>query len=423
MARINGTRVLMIGWELPPHNSGGLGVACAGLAQALSQDGCRLAFTLPFKFDEQIDYMNIIDCAHPNWSTNSYQTSTSNQPPFSAYQKSDSPKISPRRKQRLLTSLGLPKPGSELEAHVSQYAQEVLKFARAHADEFDLVHAHDWMTLPAAMTIKKELGKPYIAHIHSTEYDRSLTDDLHTYIGSSEEEGMRLADQVITVSYYTKRILVEKYAINPKKIEVVHNGIVPLLQDLNEVPRTFAKNRPVVVFMGRLTIQKGPDYFLELAGEILNQKPNTLFIIAGNGDMYQQLLFTNAGKSLSANVLFSGFIRGDAQKKLLDRADVFVMPSVSEPFGLVALEAAKQKTPVIISKNSGAGEVLIGSPQVNFWDIKAMSAAVIQLLDDKKYRQRVIKDQLAQLNGLSWKAAASKVEKIYQKILRIKKKA
>ncbi len=424
MARINGTRVLMIGWELPPHNSGGLGVACAGLAQALSQDGCHLTFTLPFNFDEQIDYMDVVDCAHSPWATDCCRTTKFNQPPFSVYQPiTSAQQIYSRKKRRALNSFGLPKPGSQLEARVSQYAQEVLKFARAHADEFDLVHAHDWMTLPAAMAIKKELGKPYIAHIHSTEYDRSLTDDLHTYIGYSEEEGMRLADQVIAVSYYTKRILVEKYGINPEKIEVVHNGIVPLLQDLNEVPRTFAKNRPVVVFMGRLTIQKGPDYFLELAGEILKQKPNTLFIVAGNGDMYQQLLFTNAGKSLSANVLFSGFIRGDTQKKLLDRADVFVMPSVSEPFGLVALEAAKQKTPVIISKTSGAGEVLAGSPQVDFWDIKAMSTAVIQLLDDKKYRQQVIKNQLNKLSSLSWKAAAHKVEKIYQKLLKSKKKA
>lgn len=414
----------MIGWELPPHNSGGLGVACAGLAQALSQDGCQLAFTLPFDYDEQVDYMKIVDCAHSSWSASCCRTQMLQQPPFSVYQTSATmPQIYPRRQRRARSLLGLPNPGSDLEARVSQYAQEVLKFARAHADEFDLVHAHDWMTLPAAMIIKKELGKPYIAHIHSTEYDRSLTDDLHTYIGCSEEEGMRLADQVITVSYYTKRILVEKYAIDPEKIEVVHNGIVPLLQDLNEIPRTFAQNRPVVVFMGRLTIQKGPDYFLELAGEILTKKPNTLFIVAGNGDMYQQLLLTNAGKSLSANVLFSGFIRGDTQKKLLDRADVFVMPSVSEPFGLVALEAAKQKTPVILSKTSGAGEVLTGSPQVNFWDIKEMSEAVLKLLDDKKYRQQVIKNQLSQLNKLSWQAAAHKVEKIYQKILKTKKKA
>ncbi len=421
-----GSRILMIGWELPPHNSGGLGVACAGLTQALSDDGYQVVFTLPFNFDQSLDYMKVVDCVHPHWTatkarSDTQEPSTLTQPPFSPYTpKENKATSSPTCNHPSKSDSHLPSPGSDFETRVAEYAQAVLDFARSHADEFDIVHAHDWMSLPAAMAIKKALGKPYIAHIHSTEYDRSLTSNFDTYIARSEAEGMRLADQVIAVSYYTKRILVEKYHVQPSKIEVVHNGIVPLLQDLNEIPRTFAKHRPVIVFMGRLTIQKGPDYFLKLAGNILTEKPHALFIVAGNGDMYQQLLFTNAGHSLSANVLFSGFIRGDVQKKLLDRADIFVMPSVSEPFGLVALEAAKQKTPVILSKTSGAGEVLSASPQVDFWDISAMTAEVIKLLDDKTYRQDIIKKQLAEIKGINWKKAAHQVEKIYQKILKKK---
>ena len=395
-------RVLMIGWELPPHNSGGLGVACAGMSQALAADGCDVAFTLPFTLpDEVFPYMHLVDCGSV--------AGKAKQPPFNAYYTPPSKKTN-----RAHT----PSPSSLMETEVDAYAKKVLAFAKKHAQDFDVVHAHDWMSLPAAMAIKKELGKPYIAHIHSTEYDRSLTQDLDTYIGQSELEGMRLADQVIAVSYYTKRILVEKYDVDPEKIEVVHNGIVPLLQDLNEIPREFAKKRPVIVFMGRLTVQKGPDYFIELAGSILSQKPDALFIVAGNGDMYQQLLFSNAGKSLSANVLFSGFIRGNTQKKLLDRADVFVMPSVSEPFGLVALEAAKQKTPVIISKTAGVGEVLKKSPQVDFWDIEAMSEEVLRLLEDKAYRKKIIDQQLKEISNLSWRKAAQEIEKVYQKILR-----
>lgn len=394
-------KVLMIGWELPPHNSGGLGVACAGISKALTADGCRLNFTLPFTLPEEaFPYMHVVDCGRVS--------SKSQRPPFNAY-ASDSKTKKDKR---------FPYPGSLMEAEVSAYAKKVLAFAKKHADQFDVVHAHDWMSLPAAMAIKKELGKPYVAHIHSTEYDRSLTQDLSTYIGQSELEGMRLADQVIAVSYYTKRILVEKYDVDPEKIEVVHNGIVPLLQDLNEIPREFAKKRPVIVFMGRLTVQKGPDYFIELAGNILSQRPDALFVVAGSGDMYQQLLFSNAGKSLSANVLFSGFIRGNTQKKLLNRADIFVMPSVSEPFGLVALEAAKQKTPVIISKTAGVGEVLKSSPQVDFWDIDAMSEEVLRLLEDKSYRKKIVDKQLREISGLSWRKAAQEIEKIYQKILK-----
>lgn len=402
-------RVLMIGWELPPHNSGGLGVACQGLTQALSQDGYDLSFTLPFAFDGDADYMHIIDCSHPSWQKNLTA------PPFNAYTSSKKSTGTKKKSRR-----SLPSPGSDLEARVEEYAQTVLAFARAHANEFDLVHAHDWMSLPAAMAIKKELGKPYIAHIHSTEYDRSLTQDLSTYIGQSEMEGMHLADQVIAVSYYTKRILVERYQVNPNKIEVVHNGIVPLLQDLNDIPHEFAAKRPVVVFMGRLTVQKGPDYFIDLAGKILEKQPDALFIVAGNGDMYQQLLFSNAGRSLSANVLFSGFIRGQVQDKLLDRADVFVMPSVSEPFGLVALEAAKHKTPVIVSKNSGAKEVLTKSPQIDFWDIDAMADETLKLLNQPSYRQKIIKAQLKEIKGLSWKKAAKQVEKIYRRVVKKK---
>ncbi len=403
-------RVLMIGWEFPPHNSGGLGVACQGLSQALAMDGYQLAFTLPFDFEGDIDYMQMIDCSHPHWSRPIFQ------PPFNAY-------LSPQKTQaRKRYRARLPHPYSDLEKKVSEYAQTVLAFARAHADQFDLVHAHDWMSLPAAMAIKKELGKPYIAHIHSTEYDRSLTQDLSTYIGLSEKEGMSLADQVIAVSYYTKRVLIEKYQIDGNKIEVVHNGIVPLLQDLNDIPRTFAYKRPVIAFMGRLTFQKGPDYFIKLASKILEKQADALFIVAGNGDMYQQLLFSNAGLSLSANVLFSGFVRGEAQNKLLDRADVFVMPSVSEPFGLVALEAAKHQTPVIISKNSGAKEILKDSPQLDFWDVEAMSTEVEKILQDKSYRQKIIKSQLKNIKGLSWKKAAGQVGKIYQRVAKKKKK-
>lgn len=398
-------RVLMVGWELPPHNSGGLGVACAGLAQALADDQIDLMFTLPYLADGENVAIQIIDCHHPAWDK------AVAQPPFTAYHSGQGK----RQSGKLLA------PTSQLEHRVDEYAQQVLKFARAHRDEFDLVHAHDWMSFPAAMKIKTELHKPFIAHVHSTEHDRSLTDDFNTYIGSCEEVGMQLADQVITVSYYTKRLLVEKYLIDPNKIDVVHNGVVPLLQDLNNIPREFAYDRPVIVFMGRLTVQKGPDYFLKLAEKVVSERPDALFIVAGMGDMYQQLLFTNAGKNLSANVLFSGFVRGGAHRKILDRADVFVMPSVSEPFGLVAAEAAQRGTPVIASKNSGVVEVMKGSPKIDFWDIDAMAAEVFHLLDDEDYRRQVVRTQAQQLKQTTWKKAAKKVEKIYQQLGQRKK--
>ena len=413
---VNKQRILMIGWELPPFNSGGLGVACQGLTQALADDGTDITFVLPHAYAGELDYMKVVDCFDENW----FREQAARQlPPFSVYDPNSLP--SQARLERFFKGR-LPKAHSILEKRATAYADLVLEFAKKNADKFDLVHAHDWMTMPAAIKIKEELGKPFIAHIHSTEYDRSLSLDQQGFIARSEAEGMRLADRVIAVSYYTKRIMVEKYQVNPYKIDVVHNGVLPVIEQLAGVPKTFASSRPVVVFMGRLTVQKGPDYFIELAGKIIAKRPETLFIVAGMGDMYEQLLFHNAGKSLSASVLFTGFVRGKVQNQILDRADVFVMPSLSEPFGLAATEAASRNTPVILSKNTGVGEILTESPQLDFWDTEAMSAQVLRLLDDRDYRQQVIAAQKENLATHSWKKAAHKVEDIYANLIKKAKK-
>lgn len=397
----------MIGWELPPHNSGGLGVACANLAQALIDDKLSISLTLPYAINNPTLACQLINCGGGNSSLSDHLL----KPPFNPYNP-----IATKSKTG-----GRVRPYSSLEREVEQYAKNVLAFARVHANEFDVVHAHDWMGLPAAIKIKQILGKPYIAHIHSTEYDRSLQENLNSYIANCELMGMRRADKVIAVSYYTKRLLVEKYFINADKIEVVHNGVVALLKENENLPTTFAKERPVIVFMGRLTMQKGPDYFLDLAGKVIAQRPDALFIISGMGDMYEQLLFTSAGKSLSANILFSGFVRGGAQNAILKRADVFVMPSVSEPFGLVATEAAILGTPVIASKTSGVVEIMKGGVSFDFWDSDAMVAEILHLLEDKTYRSRVVAEQITSLSQATWKKAAKRVKKIYQEVAPVNK--
>ena len=398
---VQNPRVLMIGWEMPPHNSGGLGTACAGMAQALTADGVNLQITLPYQADDYPSDLHIVSC-----SASSADGDHLYAPPFNAYTPA---KKSSHRQH-------LPHPGSWMEDRVEEYAQKVLEFARKHQAEFDIVHAHDWMTMPAAILIKEELGKPYVAHIHSTEYDRSLSEDLTSYISQCELEGMRLSDKVLAVSYYTKRLLVTKYGIDPEKIDVVHNGVVKFLQNVATPAPEFAHHRPVVVFMGRLTMQKGPDYFLELAQKVLARRPDILFIVSGMGDMYQHLLLSTANKSLSANVLFSGFVRGGAQEAILKRADVFVMPSVSEPFGLVATEAAMLHTPVIASKNSGVVEILPDSPQFDFWDTDAMAQSVLQLINDPDYREQVVRNQFAHLEQNTWKKTARAPEKIYRQV-------
>ena len=417
----------MIGWELPPHNSGGLGVACEGLTQALASGKISIDFTLPYQSPLRLGDFRIVSLSPLSDMSPSETTSPPISPPFNAYQSpvnmasefAHFSTLSFPTKHHLTNlrlSTDLLTPLSKMERDVENYAQKVLLYAQKRNKQIDLVHAHDWMSLPAAMKIKQKLGKPMIAHIHSTEFDRSLSNDYNSYITRVEYEGMRLADRVIAVSYYTKRLLVEKYLIDPYKIDVVHNGISPSTPSSS--PKSdFAPHRPVIVFMGRLTMQKGPDYFLALAAKIIAHLPDALFVVAGSGDMYQQLLFTNAHHGLSANVLFSCFLRGPEKEKLFKRADVFVMPSVSEPFGLVALEAIQAGTPVVISRNSGVAEVLYDTPAVDFWDIDALAEQTLSLLLNKKYYQEVLSRQTKKLGSTTWKKSAKQVEKIYSSLL------
>lgn len=394
----------MIGWEYPPFNSGGLGVACQGLTEALSGEVRQIYFALPYELPLTVGHMDVLDCSHPDWHSNK------NQPPFFAY---DGVSVVGKKIREFETDQIHLLPQSDLERQVTQYHDQVVKVAQEK--DFGLIHAHDWMAFPAAMALKKQTHQPFVAHVHSTEYDRSPHGGSQ-YILKTEHDGMANADAVIAVSAYTKRILVAKYGIDPAKIHVIHNG-VNTIGSANPDRQDFASSRPMVVFMGRLTGQKGPEFFLKLAKSVLAQLPETLFVVAGNGDLYQELLLSSAGQGLSGKLLFSGFVRDSQRDKLLDRADVFVMPSVSEPFGLVAVEAAQRSTPVIISKNSGVAEVLPHSLKADFWDIDLMTKQIVDLLTKKGFSQEVVKSQLEDLKPVTWKSAAQKVHDVYAKTL------
>ena len=308
-------------------------------------------------------------------------------------------------------------PQSEIERHVNEYAEKVASTGQQHQKDFDLIHAHDWMAFPAAVKLQEKTHKPFVAHVHSTEFDRIPGGNVSHYISHTEYLGLQRADKVIAVSNFTKKVLVEKYFVDPTKIEVVHNGVMPLSTP-PQLDRTFAAKRPVIVFMGRLTAQKGVEYFLDLAKAVVKEIPQALFVVAGNGDQYYSLLFRSADHQLSASVLFSGFVRDREREMLLDRADVFVMPSLSEPFGLVALEAAQRQTPVIVSNNSGVREVLHHALKVDFWDVKLMTQQIRRLLEDSTYRQEVITGQNQDLTQTSWQKSANKVRNIYQSLFK-----
>lgn len=400
----------MIGWEYPPHNSGGLGVACEGLTQSLSDANTSILFTLPYHHGLPVDHMQVLICEKAGGKT--FATRDNKLPPFFAYSVAQpqphlpTVNFNPRDIKKLTES--------EIEQRVSHYAQSILESFSQTSGNVDVIHAHDWMTYPAAELLKRKTGKPLVAHIHSTEFDRVPNGLGNQFIAHTEYEGMMAADRVIAVSEFTKQVLIDRYQVDPQKIDVVHNGIVdaPPVES-----KMFAPDRPVVVFMGRLTMQKGAEYFLKLARQVLHQLPNALFVVAGHGDQYTMLLLENAKQGLSSSVLFSGFVRDQQRDFLLDRADVFVMPSISEPFGLVALEAVQRETPVIISKTSGVREVLPGAISVDFWDVDAMAKHIVHLIEDPAYYEKIVDAQMQDVAQVTWKNAAEKVKEVYRKIL------
>lgn len=403
-------QVLMLGWEYPPHNSGGLGVACEGLTQALSTEGTEIYFTLPYQHPDEIDHMHVLSC-YTRFSTMPFGK---NQPPFPGYLNAGPNVKNIDFDPKNVRSMSY----SELEARVNAYAQSILDTVRQEHVTSEVIHAHDWMTYPAAEAIKKKLDKPFVAHVHSTEFDRVPTGNGNAFITQVEQRGFQIADRIIAVSGFTKEVLIDKYGVEPDKIDVIHNGIdeAPKIQTIQ-----FAQSRPVIVFMGRLTMQKGAEYFLQLARKVLDKIPNALFVVAGHGDQYSMLLLENAKQQLSSSVVFAGFLRDQQKDFLLDRADIFVMPSISEPFGLVALEAVQRETPVIISKTSGVKEVLPGAIVVDFWDTDLMADYIQKLLNDPTYYERVVDQQLASLGQVTWKQSAQKVREVYQKILNTRK--
>jgi glycogen(starch) synthase len=397
--------VFMVGWEYPPHNSGGLGVACEGLTQALADQQTQIYFTLPYTHPQTVNHMRVIDCHSPTASPKNKFV-----PPFSAYDSVWEPRVNLNTLEpEELSAL----PQSEIEKKVSAYADKVFNQSKKLADQYSVIHAHDWMSFPAAMKIQQNLHKPFIAHVHSTEFDRIPSGYGSQYIAHTEYQGLQRATKVIAVSHFTKKMLIEKYLVDPNKIEVVHNGIYPIM--LKDHPR-FAENRPVVVFMGRLTAQKGAPYFLQLAKSVLREVPEALFVVAGSGDQYHYLLLKNADEQLSASVLFTGFLRDRQREILLNRADVFVMPSVSEPFGLVALEAAQQQTPVIVSKSSGVREILPSAIQVDFWDIHKMTEQIVAIIHHQQYRQSIVEGQNFDLRHATWEKAAQHINQIYHQV-------
>lgn len=423
-------RVLMFGWEFPPHISGGLGTACFGLTEGLLQHDVDVLFVVPRLFgDEDKSKFRLIsatdigvDFSNPYYKDllkrlNYIQISSSIIPYLSPEEYTKYTTIS---KHNSISGIDISSTnfdfsghyGKDLMKEVAQYALVASQIAEKN--QFDIIHAHDWLTYPAGIIAKQISGKPLIIHVHATEFDRS-GDNVNHSVFEIEQKGMQEADAIIAVSHYTKQILMDKYGINGNKIKVVHNGVIPI-NNIENKKSTNKKNK-VVTFLGRVTFQKGPDYFVEAANKVLKKYPDTHFVMAGSGDMLTKMVNRVAELKLSTRFHFTGFLKGSETDLMYEMSDVYVMPSVSEPFGISPLEAVRSGVPVIISKQSGVSEVLKNAIKVDFWDTDALADAISGLLNYNSLAKTFVREGSKEVEKLKWEHAALKTKYIYESLI------
>jgi glycosyltransferase involved in cell wall biosynthesis len=297
---------------------------------------------------------------------------------------------------------------------------EVERFARAAeeiaaGETFDVIHCHDWLTFKAGVNVKRRTKKPLIVHVHATEFDRTGGNGRNEHVYNIEREGMHAADKIIAVSNFTKNMIVNNYGIDPNKVEVVHNAVE--FTDYNTERRKINNYDKVVLFLGRITLQKGPDYFIESASKVLKKMSNVKFIIAGSGDMEYKMIEKAAQMGIGDKVLFAGFLEGADIDRAYKMADVYVMPSVSEPFGITPLEAMRNGTPVIISKQSGVSEVIQNCLKVDFWDTDQMANKILGVLKYGELHEEMKKNGSREIKKFSWDVPAGKCINVYRGVI------
>ena len=393
----------MFGWEFPPLNSGGLGTACYGLTKGLSNNGVEVTFVLPKAADVKANFLKII-------SADSKLSIKSVDSPICAYMTSESYSLIMKKNPNISKLYG-----KDLFKEVYRYSIQARKIAKD--EPHDVIHAHDWMTYQAGIQAKKVSGKPLVVHVHATEFDRTGGNGINHMVYNLEREGMYAADSIIAVSNFTKNKIIEHYGVDPDKIHVVHNAVE--FSGNNNLREEFGikKKNKVVLFLGRITLQKGPDYFIYAAKRALGIMPNIKFVIVGTGDMEYHIMEKAAELGIADKVLFAGFLKGDEVDKAYRMADLYVMPSVSEPFGLTPLEAMKNNTPVIISKQSGVSEVINHCLKVDFWDIDMMVNQMVNVLKYQELSDELKQNGLVDIQKLSWDNSARKCVAIYNQVL------
>lgn len=405
----------MLGWEFPPFSSGGLGVASKGMAEALaSHDEIDLTFTIPYFVGRQIDAstekpQNPFNLAYSQLGSFALNTiKTTIQSPYSSekeYKETYQNFIgeSPNEKDVY---------GKNLFIEIERYAREVEK--SVENSNHDIIHAHDWMTFPAAIRLKKKLGIPCVLQVHASEMDRTGGNP-NPQIYQIEKENLHQADKIIAVSNYTKEILHLHYGLPLEKIKVVHNGVDHFTTE-KKLKNKYPHDKKTVLFLGRLTIQKGPDWFLRIAKRVLEKRKDVQFLIAGKGDMLPHIIDEIVKNNLQENVFCLGFLKKEEAEEAFSMANVFVMPSVSEPFGLVAVEAVQKGAPVILSKQSGASEVIRNSFQADFWDTTKMADQILSVLEYPALEKTLTTHASEEIKTLTWSRQSNLIIDIYNSL-------
>lgn len=392
----------MLGWELPPHNSGGLGVACYQLCQALgSREDIDLEFILPYEADHShIDFMKVSPARHTN-VTEVIKAGSAYDSYKYVYEDGH-------------------EEWHDIYSQQAMYEKAVAKMA--FTKEFDVVHAHDWLTFRGALRLKEATGCPIVLHVHALESDRAGGGYGNPLVREIEYEALHIADQIVAVSELTKQAIVRDYGIPADKISVVHNSLDHLSLTPADPTNAYqylaqlkSEGYKVVTNIGRLTMQKGLTNLLRAAAEVVARAPKTMFLIVGNGDQYHELIELSASLGIGRNVLFADFQRGKNWRDAFTIADLFVMPSVSEPFGLTPLEATAYGAPVLVSRQSGVSEVLNNCLKVDFWDTHEMANQILGVVQHDALQKELINGATRELQSISWHRPAQLIRDIYHK--------
>ncbi|MEG2242797.1 MAG: glycosyltransferase family 4 protein [Muribaculaceae bacterium] len=417
-------KALMFGWEFPPHILGGLGTASYGLTKGMAENGdMDITFVIPKPYgDEDRSFANIIGASNTpiawrdvNWdyiesrigkvmNPQTYYDLRSNIYSDFNYMRTNDLgciEFSGRYPENLIEE-------------INNYS--IVAGIIARTVPCDIIHSHDWLTYPAGIHAKQVTGKPLVIHVHATDFDRSRG-NVNPTVFAIEKDGMNQADHIITVSNLTRRTVIEKYGISPDKVTTVHNAVEPLSEELRSIEIQKSKEK-IVTFLGRITMQKGPEYFVEAAAKVLKKKHNVRFVMAGGGDMMDKMIKLAAQRDISDRFHFAGFLRGRQVYEMLKASDVYIMPSVSEPFGISPLEAMQMGVPSIISKQSGCAEILDNVIKIDYWDIDAMADAIYSIITYPAMYTQLRENGLSEIDGIQWVKAGAKVIDIYKNAIK-----